>query len=180
LAVDGETLDFSGGRGYIEKDWGRSFPSAWIWYQTNHFDRPGTSLTASLAVIPWIGRSFPGFIIGLWHNAVLYRFATYTGARIQELDINNEEIRLVVQDKAHRLEMSARRAGGSLLHAPTTVDMGRRITETLDAKIRVQLFEIDGWRRHRLFEGTGRNSGLEAAGDLDRLKEMWRSEQLAD
>jgi hypothetical protein len=180
LAVDGETLDFSGGRGYIEKDWGRSFPSSWIWYQTNHFDRPGTSLTASLAIIPWIRRSFPGFIVGLWHNAVLYRFATYTGARIQELDINGKEIRLAVQDKAHRLAMIARRAGGSLLHAPTTVDMGRRITETLDATIEVQLLEIDGGRRHRLFEGTGRNSGLEAAGDLERLKEMWRSEQLAD
>jgi hypothetical protein len=58
--------------------------------------------------------------------------------------------------------------------------MGRRITETLDATIQAQLFKVDGWRRHRLFEGTGRNSGLEAAGDLERLKEIWRSEQQAD
>ncbi|MCK7537696.1 MAG: tocopherol cyclase family protein [Marinilabiliales bacterium] len=29
--------DFSGGRGYIEKDWGHSFPSAYVWMQSNHF-----------------------------------------------------------------------------------------------------------------------------------------------
>jgi len=28
--VDGQALDWTGGRGYIEKDWGAAFPSAWI------------------------------------------------------------------------------------------------------------------------------------------------------
>ncbi|MFQ5584374.1 MAG: tocopherol cyclase family protein, partial [Calditrichia bacterium] len=37
LRLDGEELDFSGGRGYSEKDWGRSFPTAWVWLQSNHF-----------------------------------------------------------------------------------------------------------------------------------------------
>ena len=37
LAVDGRELDFTGGRGYIEKDWGQAFPKAWIWMQSNHF-----------------------------------------------------------------------------------------------------------------------------------------------
>lgn len=29
-------MDFSGGRGYIEKDWGQSFPAAWVWLQINY------------------------------------------------------------------------------------------------------------------------------------------------
>ena len=37
LAVDGQELDFTGGHGYIEKDWGQAFPKAWIWTQSNHF-----------------------------------------------------------------------------------------------------------------------------------------------
>jgi hypothetical protein len=84
LDIDGRTIDFTGGRGYTEKDWGRSFPSSWIWLQSNHFSTPGSSFTASVAIIPWIGRSFPGFIIGLWHQNKLYRFATYTGAKIRK------------------------------------------------------------------------------------------------
>ena len=31
LVMNGETVNFDGGRGYIEKDWGRSFPSSWVW-----------------------------------------------------------------------------------------------------------------------------------------------------
>jgi len=173
LTVDGEETDFSGGRGYAEKDWGQSFPAAWVWFQTNHFGRPGTSLTASVAIIPWIGRSFPGFIVGLLHGGRLYRFATYTGAEIEELDITDERVSWIVRDRSHRLEMRATRREWGLLQAPTTVDMGRRIAETLDARIEVRLYEGQEGKR-LLFEGTGRHGGLEAIGDLDRLVSMWR------
>jgi len=43
LKMDDREVDFSDGRGYIEKDWGQHFPSAWIWGQSNHFDREGVS-----------------------------------------------------------------------------------------------------------------------------------------
>jgi hypothetical protein len=59
LTIDGRQIDFSGGRGYIEKDWGHSFPEAYIWFQSNHFARPGTSLTASIAIIPWLWTASP-------------------------------------------------------------------------------------------------------------------------
>jgi hypothetical protein len=69
LTVNGEIFDFNGGRGYIEKDWGQAFPKAWIWMQSNHFEQPGTCLTASVAIIPWLRSAFSGFVVGLWHGA---------------------------------------------------------------------------------------------------------------
>ena len=54
LQINGDTIDFEGGRGYMEKDWGRSFPSGYIWMQTNHFSTPGISIKASIAKIPWL------------------------------------------------------------------------------------------------------------------------------
>lgn len=182
LMVNGREIDFGGGRGYIEKDWGQAFPQAWIWYQTNHFDQPGISLTCSLAIIPWIGRSFPGFIVGLWHGGILYRFATYTGASIERLEITDRQVIWAVRNKHHRLEMVATRAEGGLLHAPTTVDMGRRIAETLTATVDVRLTEVakipargprKGYPGGRtLFQSTGRCAGMEAVGDLERLAKM--------
>jgi hypothetical protein len=174
LEVDGQSVDFSGGRGYIEKDWGPSFPSAWIWFQTNHFAQPGTSLTASLAIIPWIRTSFPGFIIGLWHGGRLYRFATYTGAKVTHLEVTDERVVWTVQDRCYRLDMVAARAQGGLLHAPTTADMSRRIAETLNASVEVRLTSLARVGRKTLFEGTGRHAGLEAVGDMNRLVGMWR------
>lgn len=172
LTVDGRVIDFGGGRGYIEKDWGRSFPEAWVWFQANHFGQSGTSLTASVAIIPWILQAFPGFIIGLWHAGRLYRFATYTGAKIEELDITDREVAWAVRDGQHRLEMLAQRAVGGLLQAPTVVDMGRRIAETLDARVEVHLSSVDGGRE--VFSGVGRYAGLEVGGDVGRLVDMLR------
>ena len=177
LVVNDRPIDFTGGRGYIEKDWGKSFPSAWIWFQSNHFEQPGTSLTASVAIIPWIRRSFPGFIIGLWHDGVLHRFATYTGARIEKLDITDERVDWVVRDKRYRLEMQAVRAEGGLLQAPTIQDMGRRIAETLNARVTVALYELGPGKPRLLVDGTGRYAGLEAVGDLEELRAMSKTAQ---
>jgi tocopherol cyclase len=175
LDINEDKTDFSGGRGYTEKDWGRSFPRAWIWSQTNHFPEKETSLTASVAIIPWIRRPFPGFIIGFYHLGRLFRFATYTGARIIKLEMTEDEIIWVVEDRLHRLEMSAWRRGAGRLHAPTSSGMTGRILESLDAEIEVKLSEKKGSEFLTIYEGLGRNAGLEPSGDLDRLVEMWRS-----
>lgn len=173
LEIDGRRRDFNGGRGYTEKDWGRSFPAAWIWSQGNHFATPGSSLTASVAIIPWIGRAFPGFIIGLWHQQRLYRFATYTGARIRELAVNDAEVTWVVADRRHTLEIYIERprTAPALLYAPTINGMERRIEERLNAILRVRLSA----GKRVVFEETGHHAGLEVMGDIDRLVGMWKT-----
>ena len=62
LNIAGDNISFDGGEGYVEKDWGRSFPEAWVWIQANHFDDKDTSFMFSIAKIPWFGSSFVGFI----------------------------------------------------------------------------------------------------------------------
>lgn len=67
------------GQGYIEKDWGLSMPRAWIWIQTNSFRKHSdASFMLSVAHIPWMKRSFPGF---LYYQNRIYKFATYNGAK---------------------------------------------------------------------------------------------------
>jgi hypothetical protein len=172
LILGNQTCDLTGGRGYIEKDWGRSFPSAWIWTQTNHFNHADTCLTASIAIIPWLGNAFPGFIVGLWHNGQLYRFATYTGAQTRVLDISSDQVRWELTNRNCTLEMIASRAEGGLLIAPTPSGMDRRIAETLDARVSVRLSQRNSRGTQVIFEDEGRNAGLEAVGDLDRLRRM--------
>ena len=167
LRIEGVDLDFEAGRGYIEKDWGQSFPSAWVWFQSNHFESRETSLTASVAVIPFLGSAFRGFIIGLWHEQRLYRFATYTGARIDSLDIQPDHVRILIVDKVYRLELVTRRAASGAILGPTRVEMGMRVNETLQGTVEARLETRKG---AVLFEGTGRNAGLEVQGDLDRLR----------
>jgi hypothetical protein len=139
--------------------------------QTNHFGSPGTSLTASVAVIPWLTRPFRGHIIGLLHRERLYRFATYTGAVVDRLDISDETVTLQVHERRHRLELRAVRASGGLLRGPSTAGMGRRVPETLAAEVELRLSRVGKNESKVLFQGTGRCAGLEVAGDLKRLLE---------
>lgn len=174
LEVNGQTQVFDGGRGYIEKDWGKNFPAAWVWFQTNHFDRLGVCLTASVAVIPWLGHAFGGFIIGLLLDGQLHRFATYTGARITRFAVLPDRVSITVQSGPRwrggreTLELEALRAQGGLLQAPTPTGMDRRIAETLDAAVQVRLLRGG----QVVYQGDGRNAGLEAVGDLGRLRKM--------
>ncbi|MHB8135378.1 MAG: tocopherol cyclase family protein [Anaerolineaceae bacterium] len=166
ITFNGKEMDFSGGRGYIEKDWGKSFPSAWVWFQSNHFLNNSACITASVAEIPWIGNSFKGFIVGFWLEGELYRFTTYRSSKIESLEISEDQVAWVLRNRTHRLRLKAVRSHGGLLRGPTPLDMGKRVMETLNASIHVRLETLKG---AVLFEGIGENAGLEVIGDLQRL-----------
>lgn len=165
LDVYGKKVDFTGGKGYIEKDWGRSFPRSWIWMQTNHFreDRR-ISLMASVACIPWVGSHFTGYIVGFLLEDRLYRFATYTGAKM-EIVLGEHQVNLVFKDKKHRLEITAHQGNTGALVSPISGNMTGKVNESMQATIDVLLY-TDG---EIVFEGTGRNAGLEVAGPVEQL-----------
>jgi hypothetical protein len=167
LTADGAPVNFEAGRGYIEKDWGQAFPTAWIWMQSNHFNTPGTSFTGSIAMIPWMGSAFRGFIVGLFHQGTLYRFATYTGALTEALEIVQGAVQWTLRDQLYRVQIVASRAVAGDLRGPSHHDMGRRVPETLQALISVRMTAISSGKV--LFEDTGRVGGLEVAGDLPTL-----------
>lgn len=180
LVIDGAPLDFTGGRGYLEKDWGQAFPKAWIWAQSNHFGAAatGTSLTASVAIIPWLRGAFRGFIAGLWHGGQLYRFATYSGAVVDRLELTDTHVtwhmtgRVGPTRARRRLEIVAWRAEGGLLHSPERTAMLQRVLESLTARLDVRLLDVEGGRERVIFEGSGRHAGLEIVGPLGELQKL--------
>ncbi|MGL5915814.1 MAG: tocopherol cyclase family protein, partial [Culicoidibacterales bacterium] len=59
LFIDGQAVEFTGGKGYIEKDWGVSMPKAWIWTQSNHEKtRKAANYMLSVADVPWKNHAF--------------------------------------------------------------------------------------------------------------------------
>lgn len=166
LNIDGVQVDFSGGRGYIEKDWGTNFPSAYVWQQSNHFSIPGTSLSASVARIPLSRLNFPGFIIALWHQGRHYRWATYSRAIIDRLRITDTHVEWIVSNHHTRLTMITERHAGGLLKAPIRTQMHKRVDETMQSSVQLRLETRDG---RVLFEDCGDCTSLEVYGEIDRL-----------
>ena len=168
LTVDGTAIDFSGGRGYAEKDWGHSFPSSWVWAQSNHFDHPGTSVTVSVAKVPWMGGSFVGFVAGVLVGEELYPFTTYTGAHLTEFSSWPGGAKMTFEDRAHRLVAELDTRDAAPLRAPVHGRMVARADESLDAQVRVKLTRLrDGVV---LIDDEGLHAGVEVMDEKCELE----------
>ncbi len=169
VTMDGETIRLDGGRGYVEKDWGRSFPSSWIWAQSNHFDHQGTSLAVSVAKVPWMTKAFVGSIAGLQLDGKLHRFATYTGARLTCVDTGTNEAHLILQDRSEELEVGVHGCQALTLKSPTLGAMEGRDAESLGGTIDVTMRGLRGGHSNLLFQGTGELAGIEVMNERDEL-----------
>ena len=160
LTLNGKEIDFTGGIGYIEKDWGVSFPSSWIWMQSNHFglDEP-TCLMVSVARIPWLRSHFVGFIAGFQFRGRLYRYATYTGAKLQ-VKLQDNEVVVTLTNRNDRLEVRGIPGQGGNLVSPISGAMTGKVNESLQGVLQVRFWERD----QLIFEGAGTHAGLEVAG----------------
>lgn len=167
LILANQEIDFTNGRGYLEKDWGRSFPSAYIWMQTNHFSKSGISIKLSVAKIPWIGSSFVGFICGIWLQNRLIRFTTYNRSTLKKCFADQDLVSVILESPDYNLEVLARRDHATELAAPIRGFMNGRIEESMTARIKVILTErISG---NIIFEDEGCHAGLEVAGAVSQL-----------
>ena len=167
LEVEGAKKSFTNGNGYIETDWGRGFPSGYIWMQTNHFDfNKESSLIASAAIIPWLGKSFRGFIMGFMHEGKLYSWTTYNGAKELELRVDDQHVFWKVSGPDGILELKAQRTRGGLLHAPLHKDMHRRVEETMDSTVQITLTDN---QENKIVQGVGTSAALEIFGELEKL-----------
>ncbi len=158
IVLNNKKLVFNGGKGYIEKDWGTSFPEAWLWIQANNFENNYTSFNFSVAKIPWLGKYFIGFIAFLYFNKVFYLFSTYNNSLITEMKHNNESINLTMKNRKNILEVRVLKSLFGELRAPVSGNMSRRIKESIDSEVTLSLFD-----KHKklIYTDSSKRAGLE-------------------
>jgi len=161
IEIDGVTMDFTGGAGYIEKDYGSSFPRTYLWLQASHFDHGDASFVFSRARIPFLGRSFPGFFAyfsDFRHPAC--RFATYNRSKLLNWQVDPElgtcSGKLI--GPAGTLVFQAQMAGGGHLRAPVDGLMDRVIVESITASVTLRLVDRQG---QLIYEGSSSEAGME-------------------
>lgn len=158
LNYNGQIIDFNGGMGYLEKDWGKSFPEWWIWMQSTDFSNHQASFMLSIAKIPFLGNSFTGFLAYLKLDGVFYRLATYTGGKIKKLEYQKGKVQIAIEDRKYRLLVSGSYEESGVLKAPKNGLMSRKISESITGEIKVSLYDKKG---KLIFEDQGANTGLE-------------------
>jgi hypothetical protein len=168
ITVNENLIDFNEGKGYIEKDWGTSFPEAWLWIQANNFNDHNTSFTFSVAKIPWRGKFFVGFIAFLYYNKIFSLYSTYNNSVITEINHTGSSISLALKNQNSVLKVSALKNTFGELRAPASGDMSRRIKESIDSEVCLSLFDK---HNNLLYYDSSKRAGIEVIDKIfDYLK----------
>lgn len=153
VTLNGKELRFQNAVGYIETDWGRSFPSEYLWTQCNRFKNSGCSIFLSAAEIPLGPFRFTGCIASIFYKGRELRMATYLGAKVLRYDEGG-----VVLSQGNLILTATRLSDNSFaLRAPQKGKMTRTIKENPSCRVRYRLTR-DG---KPLLDLTGEQAGFE-------------------
>lgn len=165
VCVDNRETTLDGGTGYVEKDWGRAFPRAYLWTQA-HFGP--VSFMLSLAGVPVPGGTLTGAIAFLYGPGLRLRFATYSGFLLKALCLPEDGgVHLAFSSPGRRLTLRLVTHGGLPLRAPDERGMNREIKEDLFASLRLRLADTRG---NTLFYGETNQTGAELVGDWPQIR----------
>ncbi len=150
-------IDFNNGIGYIEKDWGVSFPKSYIWCQGNNFLKSNASFMISVADIPFKILNFRGLICSLIIDNEEYRFTTYNNSKIVKYDIKDNFFEIELHKKSYKLNIKSQYNTSQRLVAPVKGTMNKNIFESISAKVLIELKQNE----KIVFSDISTNCGLE-------------------
>ena len=85
VKLNGQIIDFDKGKGYIESDWGRSFPKYQLWTQCNSFPtETSCAIVVNIASLHFLNTTFIGCVCAITYQQHHYHFATHLGAKLTE------------------------------------------------------------------------------------------------
>ncbi|GAA0718054.1 tocopherol cyclase family protein [Clostridium malenominatum] len=167
LNINDRKINFTGGKGYIEKNWGRDFPYAWIWVQCNNFSN-NTSLTCSIGQVPFLLGSFDGFLIGVLIEDTFHKFTTINGSNLRTWWKNGDFI-MECRNKKYTLHIitETNKEDYVICNAPREDKMIPLAKETLKGKVFIKL--ICNRTGSTIYEDMGICAGIEYGGRVEEL-----------
>ena len=137
MNINNEIITFNNNKGYIEKDWGDSFPKSYIWCQGNQFQKTNASFMFSIADIPFKLFTFQGLSCVLLIDNKEFKFTTYNNAKILQCDLKEDSFHIILKKDLYLLTITSKHGKGLKLAAPVKGKMTRNIFESICASVTV-------------------------------------------
>ena len=157
IDINNTIMNFENDMGYIEKDWGNSFPKSYIWCQGNNFKKSNASFMLSVADVPFKMFKFRGVICVLMVGDKEYKFTTYNNARLVDFNVNDNSLDVTLKKGDMHINIHATHENAHKLAAPVKGKMGKDIFESITSVITVTLKQGD----NIIFSDTSMNCGVE-------------------
>lgn len=136
LSMNGKQICLDGGKGYIETDYGSSFPSTYFWAQCNEFKGEECSVVTAIADINILCFKIRGCFAIIHYQGKEYRFATYLGAKVVLLRKN----KVCITQGQDTLYIQTYDRQPRELKAPQNGTMNRSIYEDVSCYIRFRFY----------------------------------------
>lgn len=137
LNINNKEIKINNGIGYIEKDYGTSFPKTYLWVHCNDFKNEKVSIMVSIADIPFLGLGFKGCIASILYKDKEYRMATYNGVKIIDYNENG----LTIKRGSYKLHIDIENNNVKKLFAPNQGEMKRVIYEAIACSGRFRFYK---------------------------------------
>ena len=166
LWLNEKHITFNEGKGYIEKDWGKSFPNIWLWAQCNHFKRQEVALMIGIARLPIFFNYYTSFAIPIYYKDQIEIFSNYNGGHISKLYRYKGYVHLIVTQKNKILDIKIYGSDEVSCITSRSSHMIRDVYACDTAKIEFSIME----NNRMLFEEVGNLCELEMGGNTSKLK----------
>ena len=140
LIINQQKINING-IGYMEKDWGYSFPKDYLWLQSNDCNQCKASLFLAIANIPIKITSFTGIIMVLMIDDKQYRVASYYGAYLKRWLIKKGQYYLIIKQYPYSFYIKIIPGNSYLLKAPQLGMMNSDVKESLNSKVTVLIYK---------------------------------------
>ncbi|WBW96738.1 tocopherol cyclase family protein [Oceanirhabdus sp. W0125-5] len=168
LQVGDEIIDFNGGKVYVEKNWGKSFPKSWIWVQSNSFEEDDVAFTCSIGRVPFLLGSFSGFLVGLYIKDKFYSFTTINKSTM-EIRRGESDVEIVFRRKNLELKVKTQSEKDMfmLCMGPKDGEMIPLVEENLKGEVELELRDIES--SQVIYGGKGKSTGIEYGGEMVKI-----------
>lgn len=157
ININNNRINFNNNIGYIEKDWGSSFPKSYIWCQGNNFEKTNASFMLSIANIPFKFFHFRGIICVLIIDNQEFKFSTYNNTKLIKYDVMNDSLDITLKKGVYFLNLKSTYDVGLKLSAPVKGKMKKEIFESISSSITITLKKDNGV----IFSDNSANCGIE-------------------
>lgn len=145
LEVNGEaklkskTLKFQDNSGYIDKNWGTSFPKDYFWGHISSFKNPTVSVQFAKAKPKWLLWKIPVHIGFLRMNGEIHLFKSWKKGKIKLINVGQEQIHL--QNNQYKIELKFDKGYPLNLRAPLNGKLDYTILERAGIATSVTIYK---------------------------------------
>ena len=104
-----------------------------------------------------------GFIAFIYLEGHFYKFSTYNHSKLVNVNFNGSLLEIELENRNSKLSIQAKSRNSGVLFAPKRGNMNRRIKESIDSEVNVQLKDKKGLV---IFSDHSYGAGLEIIDEI--------------